>query len=160
MNQHVEEAVAMFGEGYNCAQSVLACCGGGMGLSRDLAVRLGGPFGGGMGALGETCGAVSGALMALGLKFHQAGPQDSAGKMRVYALAQEFCKRFRDRHGSTLCRDLIGMDISTPQRQQAARDAGVFKSLCPPLVRSAAEIVEEILSPFSCREEEWQGEQL
>jgi C_GCAxxG_C_C family probable redox protein len=117
-----------------------------MGLSRELAIRLGGPFGGGMGSLGETCGAVSGALMALGLKFFQAGPQDAPGKQRVYALAQEFCKRFKERHASTLCRDLIGMDISTPEGQKKARDAGVFKELCPPLVRSAAEIVEEMLN--------------
>jgi C_GCAxxG_C_C family probable redox protein len=146
MSDIVENAVAMFGEGFNCAQSVLTACSGGTGLSRELAVRLGGPFGGGMGSLGETCGAVSGALMALGLKFFQAGPQDAAGKIRVYALAQEFCKKFKERHGSQLCRDLIGMDISTADGIKKAREAGVFKALCPPLVRSAAEIVEEMLN--------------
>ena len=145
MNQHVDKAVAMFGEGYNCAQSVLAACGEGLGLSGELAVRIAGPLGGGIGGLGETCGAVSGAVMALGLKFYQAGPQDAAGKQRVYALAREFCRKFKERHASTLCRDLIGMDISTPEGQKAAREAGVFKNLCPPLVRSAAEIVEEML---------------
>jgi C_GCAxxG_C_C family probable redox protein len=146
MSDSVEKAVAMFGEGYNCAQSVLGGCGEGLGLSREQAVRIAGPFGGGIGALGETCGAVSGAIMALGLKFFQAGPQDAAGKQRVYALAREFCAKFKERHASTLCRELIGMDISTPEGRKAAQDAGVFKNLCPPLVRSAAEIVGEMLS--------------
>lgn len=146
MNQHVEEAAAMFAEGYNCAQSVLSCCGGGMGLSRELAISLGGPFGGGIGALGETCGAVSGAIMALGLRFKANGPKDAEGKQRVYAITQEFCRKFKERHGSTLCRDLIGMDISTADGVKRARESGVFQAVCPPLVRSAAEIVEEMFA--------------
>jgi C_GCAxxG_C_C family probable redox protein len=145
MSENATKAEAMFASGYNCAQSVLVCCGAGMGVSRDAAIRLGAPFGGGMGAKGEVCGAVSGALMALGLKYAKDAPQDPAAKHRVYQLASRFLDAFKKRHGSVLCRDLLGCDISTPELQAKARDAGIFKKVCPPLVRSAAEIADEML---------------
>ncbi len=146
MSENAAKAEAMFASGYNCAQSVLVCCGAGMGVSRDAAIRLAAPFGGGLGATGEVCGAVSGALMALGLKFAQDAPQDPAAKQRTYELARRFLDAFRKRHGTVLCRELLGCDIRTPEGQAKAREAGLFKKLCPPLVRSAAEIVEEMLA--------------
>jgi len=146
MSENADKAEAMFREGFNCAQSVLACCGEPRGLPRDLAVRLAGPLGGGIGATGKTCGAVSGALMALGLTAVNPDPKDGEAKQKVYALTREFLRRFRERHGHTDCRDLIGCDISTPDGMKKARETGVFLSLCPPLVLSAAEIVEEMIA--------------
>jgi C_GCAxxG_C_C family probable redox protein len=146
MDSNADNAVAMFSEGYNCAQSVLACCGGPLGLSRDIALRVAGPFGAGMGRMGETCGAVSGAFMVIGLKYARTGPNEDASKEKGYELVQQFARRFKDRHGSISCRELLGCDLGTPEGKQQAARSNLFTTLCPRLVRSAAEIVEELLS--------------
>jgi C_GCAxxG_C_C family probable redox protein len=146
MSEKSEKAVAMFGDGYNCAQSVLGCCCEALGVPRETAVRIAGGFGGGMGGMGGTCGAVTGAYMALGLKFARTDPKDAAAKQKVYALVREFAAEFKRRYPSLLCLDLVGYDLSTPEGIQKARESGVLKTVCPPLVRSAAEIVEEMLA--------------
>ena len=155
MSTDADAAEAMFQEGFNCAQSVLTCCGGPRGLPRGLALRLGAPLGGGMGCLGETCGAVTGAFLVIGLRPAKADPKDVSFRRGSDGLVRRFTAAFKRRHKTISCRELLGFDVSTPQGIEQARAAGVFKTLCPPLVRSAAEIVEELLS--ECKEEE--GEQ-
>ena len=101
------------------------------------------PSAAGWGGLGGTCGAVTGALMALGLKYG-ATVADPAAKERTYALTREFIARFEARHGATACADLLGVNIGTPEGQAAAREANLFKTTCPGLVASAAAILEEM----------------
>jgi C_GCAxxG_C_C family probable redox protein len=145
MSERSEKAVACF-EDFNCAQSVIATCGPDLGLDRESALRVAGGFGGGMGRLGEVCGAVSGAFMAIGLKHGKSHPEDdeSETKAKAYALVCEFADRFRACHGSILCRELLGCDISTPAGQAEAREQGLFGDLCPRLVRDAVEILEQM----------------
>jgi len=139
-------AVSRFGEGFNCSQAVFSAFAADLGLERDAALRIAGPFGGGMGRTGETCGAATGALMVLGLRFGSTRADDKAAKERMYALAGEFLRQFQARCGSTLCRELLGCDISTPEGLQAAREQQLFKSVCPSLVAEAAEIAEQLLA--------------
>ncbi len=132
-----------FKQGFNCAQSVLAAFAQSLGLEEAAALNLGSPFGGGMARRGEVCGAVTGALMALGLASRAGAPAD---KERAYALAQTFLDRFEERRGALRCRDLLGYDIGLPDERQAARDKGLFENVCPALVREAAEIVTSMLA--------------
>ena len=145
MTSPTDIAVARFDEGYACSQSVLSAYAPLFDLDPELALRIAAPFGGGMGCMGEVCGAVTGALMVLGLKVGNTLAQDRASKEASYGLAREFAERFRKRHGSILCRELLGTDISTPEGLQAARARGLFKGICPILVRDSAEIVAELL---------------
>ena len=92
---------------------------------------------------GHVCGAVTGALMVIGLARGSTDPKD---KEIVYRLGQEFMQKFEARHGSILCRELIDYDMRVPEEYQAARDTKVFATLCPKFVQSAAEIISEILS--------------
>jgi C_GCAxxG_C_C family probable redox protein len=117
-----------------------------MGLDRESALRIAGGFGGGMGRLGEVCGAVSGAFMVIGLKYGKSHPDndESETKEKAYALVYEFADRFRAHHGSILCRELLGCDISTPEGQAQAREKGMFSNLCPKLVQNAVEILEQM----------------
>ncbi len=115
-------------------------------LHRDLALKLGGGFGGGFGGLGGPCGAVTGAMMVIGLKYGKTRSEDEAAKEKAYRAVREFVRRFEQRHGTILCRGLINADISTPEGLKAARDSGLFKTVCPPFVRSAVEILEELLT--------------
>jgi C_GCAxxG_C_C family probable redox protein len=140
---HTDLARSRFSEGFSCSQSVLAAFAPDLGLDANAALRVSAAFGGGMGRLGHTCGAVTGALMALGLKYG-ATVADPAAKERTYAQAREFIARFEARHGATACADLLGVNISTPEGQAAAREANLFKTVCPGLVASAAIILQEM----------------
>ncbi len=109
-----DAALARFRDGCNCSQSALSAFAEELGLPLDVALRLAAPFGGGIGRQGEVCGAASGALMALGLRYGSATP-DKAAKERAYAVAAEFVRRFEERTDALRCRDLIGADQRTPE---------------------------------------------
>jgi len=141
----VELADATFGEGFNCSQAVLSAFAPDLGLDRETALRVAGAFGAGIARMGQTCGAVSGALMVLGFKYGQVEAADKQAKERMYAIAREFMARFGARNGSILCGELLGNDIGTPEGMQLIREKGLFTSLCPKLVRDAVEIVEQLL---------------
>ncbi len=140
-------ALCRFDEGYSCSQAVFSAYAEEMGLDRATALKIAGAFGGGMGRMAETCGAVSGALMVIGLKYGPTSPTDSATKEKSYELVREFVARFRARNGSIVCKELLGWDISTPAGHEVAKYRGLFVTLCPKYVADAAEIVEEVLNP-------------
>ncbi len=142
----IERASSSFNAGFNCAQAVLVAFGPEFGLERELALKVASPFGGGMGRLGGTCGAVTGALMALGLKHGQTRAGDEAAKEQVYSLVKQLVAEFKARNGSVLCRELLGCDLSTPEGRRRAKEAGLHSSRCPGFVRDAVEILEHILS--------------
>jgi C_GCAxxG_C_C family probable redox protein len=132
-------------EGFNCSQAVFTALSEPLGFDRALALKIASPFGGGIGRTGETCGAVSGALMALGyqLGFNKPDPQ---AKERVYALTREFMRRFEAQHGGLACKALLGIDLSTPEGLQEARDKGVFTTKCLQFIAGAVAIAEEMLA--------------
>lgn len=119
--------------------------GGRSGLDRETALRVAGAFGAGMARTGETCGAVTGALMVIGLNHAKMRKDDDDTRERAYALAQEFMDGFRERNGSLLCRDILGVDVSTPEGIRAVRVKDLFRTVCPKFVKDAAELLEEML---------------
>jgi C_GCAxxG_C_C family probable redox protein len=139
-----ELALARFREGYNCSQSTLAAFAEDLGVPLDVALRVAAPFGGGIGRQGEVCGAASGALMALGLRFGDASG-DKAAKERTYDVAAEFLRRFEARAGALRCRDLIQADMTTPEGLADARERRVFATQCPEFVRVAVEIAAGLM---------------
>lgn len=144
-----DDAVEMFSKGFNCSQSVFAKCAVKYGLDEKLAMRVAETFGGGMGRMGLTCGAVTGAFMVIGLKYAKLTVDDEASRQKSIELTRQLRKMFEARHGSIVCNDLLGSDISTPEGRKSAVDRGAFKEICPKLVRSAAEIVEQLLEQES-----------
>jgi C_GCAxxG_C_C family probable redox protein len=142
----VESAVACFQGGFSCSQAVLSAYAEEFGLDRDTAVRVAAGFGGGMGRMAGTCGAVTGALMVLGLKYGVTDADDRQAKEALYERVREFSRRFAARHDSTVCRDLLGCDISTPEGLQRATQEKLPATVCPKFVQSAAEILEELLA--------------
>jgi C_GCAxxG_C_C family probable redox protein len=144
MSNRSERAVSCFSEGFNCAQAVISTCGPELGLDRETALRVAGGFGGGMGHLGEVCGAVSGAFLVIGLKCGKTQAEDNEKRDKGYRLVQEFADEFRARNGSILCRELLGCDIRTPEDLAEAKEKGVFSTLCPKLVENAVGILEQM----------------
>ena len=114
------------------------------GVDRDLALRIASGFASGM-RMAETCGAVAGAFMVLGLQHATAECDTVRGRQPVYAAAVEFRRQFEERHGTVVCRDLLGCDVTTPEGAQTAKERGLFKTVCPQMVRDAAEILERML---------------
>ena len=133
----IEEAVQLFEEGYVCSQAVFAAFSEGYGLPKNQALKIGACFGSGM-RKGEVCGACTGALMALGLKY---GDE----KVKSDEVCNKFLDLFKEENGSIICRDLLNCDISTEDGVKHALDNNLFKEFCPKMVESAARIVDEIL---------------
>ena len=127
----------------NCCQAILTTFCKDLGLDEGLAMRLAGGFGGGM-CSAKTCGVVTGAYMVLGLRQHPT--PDNAQEMRdqIHRLIAEFNSQFIALHGSTDCKDLMGMDASVPGGYEKAKEKGLFETICPGLGRDSAEILEKL----------------
>ncbi len=141
----VECSEQCFLSGFNCAQAVFSTYSGELGLDPEIALKIAGSFGGGMGLIGETCGAVTGAIMLIGLKYGKVRVDDTAAKEKTYALVQEYKRQFVELNGSVRCKELLGYDISIPEEMSTAGEKNLFKTLCPKLVKDSAEIVEKLL---------------
>jgi C_GCAxxG_C_C family probable redox protein len=139
-----ERAVAWFRLGYNCAQAVMAAFSGSLGIDERTARQMASGFGGGMGREQLTCGALSGAVMAIGCRFCD-GDDVAASKERVYAKTREVVSRFREQHGTTACRELLGVDMSTPEGRAQVKERDLTHRVCEPCVRHACAIVDEVL---------------
>jgi len=113
-------------------------------VDREVALRIGSGFAAGM-RMGETCGAVTGAFMVLGLKHATSECNVLKGRQPVYAALTEFRRLFEARNRSVICRDLLGCDPTTPAGAQVAKERGLFKTICLQMVRDAAEILEKVL---------------
>jgi C_GCAxxG_C_C family probable redox protein len=140
----IDRAKENYAQGFSCSQSVFVAFAEEMGVDRETAAKIAAGFGGGMGRSGRTCGAVSGALMAVGLARGTAVPTDKATKEQAYASVRKVLEAFEARHGTLDCSSLLGADIGTPEGHALAREKGLF-SRCARYVESAAEITVEIL---------------
>jgi len=146
MKTRSEVAVETFLSGYNCAQAVLSTYGHELGLDTETALKVATGLGAGMGRQGEVCGAVTGAILALGLKYGRGGQQDRSATERTYQKTQELIGQFEQRHGSCLCRVLLdGCDLRTPEGQQQFRDHDLLRKTCVSCVRTVADIMAELL---------------
>ena len=128
----------------NCAQIVFSSFSEDTGIPEDQAELLTSAFGGGMYS-GETCGAVVGALLTLGTKYGTKIPVNPTDMdiMREKTLA--FRERFKQKHGSCLCREILGVDCSTEEGAAIIEEKGLHQSICPHVMADAIEIVEDLL---------------
>jgi len=140
--KNAEKATERFSVRCNCAQSVFSAYAPDLGLDEELALKIASGFGAGMGRQCETCGAVTGAYMVIGLKCGHISSGDKEGKEKTYAMVQEFSRRFKERNQSTLCEQLLGTHLVTGDKEKAERQV---KELCPKLVRDSAEILDAML---------------
>jgi C_GCAxxG_C_C family probable redox protein len=139
-----DEAEAVYRSGFNCAQSVLIPFAREGGLTEAEAARIASPFGAGMARMQETCGAVTGALMALGLERGFEKPGDQAGKDGILAEAKGFLARFKSELGTVLCKDFLGCDLNTEEGQAYHKATNQRELVCMNCVRRAAAIVESM----------------
>lgn len=142
---HVDKAKAYFNNNFNCSQAVFTTFATEFGLEEELALKLATQFGGGA-RKGEMCGAVSGALMALGLKYGHCDAKNAEEKGRAYQIAEDFMNRFMEKKGTVVCRELLGYDLSKTEDMEKIQELNLFKTTCPEMVRCATEIVEQMIN--------------
>ncbi len=141
---NVTKAEELFGRGFMCSQAVFAAFSEQFGITEKQAFQIGACFGGGM-SKAETCGACTGALMVLGMKYGQYDLNDSDSRTAESEKASLFLDEFKKRNGSYICREILGCDISSDEGRNYARSNGLYGKYCTQMVRSAAEILAEIL---------------
>lgn len=131
--------------GLSCSQAILSVYGRDLGIDPETAVKVASAFGAGVVKTGEICGAVSGALMVIGLCQELEAIRDPASREGAYALARRFIDEFTARNQSVNCTELVGYDLSDPKQYDEAREKKVFATRCSKLVRDAGEILEGLL---------------
>lgn len=147
MGERSKKAVALFQQGYNCSQAVFAAFADLYGMDTEMALKVSSSFGGGMGRMREVCGAVSGMFMVAGMETGTADGKDVAGKQYNYQVVQQLAEKFRNDHGSIICRELLGLaPASYTDTKPEARTKEYYKKRpCIELVEQAATYLEEFL---------------
>lgn len=142
MKSKVNEVLGCFNNGFDCSQAILSSYCEEFGLDKELAMKLSCGLAAGMSRLGETCGAVTGAYLLIGLIHGKYLPYDNEAKEKTFELVQEFERQFVERNKSTNCYELLDVDLRNGDKQIAFKQV---KGICPKLVKDAAEILESIL---------------
>lgn len=140
-----EEAMRIHQCGFNCSQAVFGVFCEDLGLDLGSAYRVSAGFGGGM-RCGEVCGAVTGGIMALGLRYGHFIEGDTEGKNLIAAKTQAFNQRFLGINGSLICKELLGYNSSIEEEKAIIVEKGLFDMVCPKAITSAVEILEEMIT--------------
>lgn len=142
MKSRVDEVLECFNNGFDCSQAILSTYCEEFGLDKETALKLSSGLAAGMGRLCQTCGAVTGAYLVIGLKHGKLSAYDNNAKEKTFALVQEFEKQFVKRNKSTNCLELLGVDLRNGDKEKAVIQV---KQVCPKAVKDAAEILEAVL---------------
>lgn len=141
MNGDALEALAKFNKGFNCAQTVLSVFSEKYGLSKECALKMTCGLGSGV-RLGEICGAVTGAVLVIGLKNGNSTLEDAAAKKDCNEKTEEFVDAFRRQNASVICRDILGCDLSTREGRDFATANNLYASVCKEKIKNAIELLE------------------
>lgn len=130
---------------YNCAQKTFSSVSELVDLEEEQIYRVASAFGGGM-QMGEVCGCVTGALMAIGLKYGSDDPTDEVARNLVSQHAEAYVKAFREKFGTILCRELLGIEEYSAEAKAEARKAGKIEQVCPVLIAFGKEKLAELMN--------------
>jgi C_GCAxxG_C_C family probable redox protein len=142
--ERAERAVELFRQGYACSQAVLLTWAPDFGLDENSLAQLSAPFAAGM-RLDSTCGAVTGALMVIGLATCGDDCVTREGRMASVSPVLTFAKRFEELVGSTSCADIVGCDLRDPAALARANAEGLFATCCAPAVFAATQVLDEVI---------------
>ena len=139
------QTLASFKDGFTCSSAVFSSFSEELGLDWETAKKISCGFGAGISKTGNICGAVSGAIMVIGLKYGKTKQGDDEATEKTRALVREFIQEFTERHGSVNCTELLGYNLSNPAEYEKAYHNKLFVTKCPELVGDATAILEKIL---------------
>lgn len=139
-----EEVLKCFSQGFDCSQVVLSSVAEELGIDDITAKKVASGFGGGM-FCGSTCGAVTGALMAIGLKYGHSMPNTPEVKEKNIAKIAEFKEKFAEKYDSVICKELLGYDITNPEDLKKINEKELLTKFCPKLVSDVIDTLKEVL---------------
>ncbi len=145
MNAKITKALETFRSGRNCAQTVLITFTADLEVDSNLALDLSSGFGAGMGRLQETCGAVTGAFMVLGLYNSRICLTEDETKESTISMIQNFSKKFIRIHGVTDCKSLLKCDLKTEEGQKEYRQYHLSERVCEKCIQNSVSIVQELI---------------
>ena len=145
MNTTKDKAIQSFQSGMNCAQAVVTAYADRLKFDPDLAAGLSCGFGGGMGRLQQTCGALTGAFMVLGIHNRRLYTDRAELKNVTYTQVRKINEKFRQRQGATDCRSLLGCDLQTDEGMQYHKDNHQSKTICEKCIAASIELLDEIV---------------
>ena len=140
-----DDALEDFKNGFTCSSAVFSAFSDEIGLDRETAKKIACGYGAGISKTDNICGAVSGAIMVIGLKFGKGKEGDDAATEKTRELVRKFIRVFTQRNGSINCTELLGYNLSKPEEFEQARNTKLFVTKCPDLVCDAVLILEKIL---------------
>jgi C_GCAxxG_C_C family probable redox protein len=143
MSFYEDNAIEYFRSNFNCAQAVLVAFSEKYNMDKETALKISSGLGAGFRA-GEICGAVSGAVLVIGLRYGQSNSLDMESKHNCYMKTEEFIRIFRERYNGVQCRELLGCDLSTKEGREKAEKEELFKNICEDNVRNAVKLLEEL----------------
>ncbi|MCF8222001.1 MAG: C-GCAxxG-C-C family protein [Bacteroidales bacterium] len=140
-----KEAVSRFKSGFNCSQSVLAAMAPVLNTGTGTLEKISSGFGGGMGHMQGTCGAVTGSFMSISLFCGNKYSNNDERTNKAYGLIRQFNSEFTSRHGSTCCRELIKYELDSPEEHDKAVKANVFEEVCEVCIADSIDILSDLL---------------
>ncbi len=143
MSSLADNAVELFFKGLNCSQVVLGSFCEKYGMKQEQGFAIGTGLGGGI-RQGEACGAVTGAVLVIGLKYGNSNDQEQDKKALCFEKTSEFLQLFQEKQGSIVCRDLLGYDLGKKDEREMATQKDIFRTICPIMIRTAIELLEEL----------------
>lgn len=145
VKDYLAEALEMFKSGYHCSQAVFAVFSEDFGLSKETALKIACPFGGGIGGYGKTCGALTGALMVIGLKYGTTKATDMEAKKLSREKTRQLIEAFEKAHGTSNCNELVGFDRSNLTGNELMAKIPFFHNTCPKFLETVVSFLEEEL---------------
>jgi C_GCAxxG_C_C family probable redox protein len=145
MSVKAEKAINSFRSGLNCSQSVLHAYADELNVDNEFALSVSSGFGGGMGRLQETCGAVTGSFMVLGIYNCKKFVDNKDRKEKTYAMIQKFSHKFKAAHTVMDCKSLIKVDLNTEEGQKYVAENNLHETVCERCIADAIGIVDELI---------------
>lgn len=145
IKDRVQEAEELFKSGFHCSQAVLAVFSEEFGLSREMALKIACPFGGGLGGYGRTCGALTGGMLVVGLKYGSSSATDTAAKLKSREKTRALIEAFERTHTTSICNELVGFDRSRMSGAELQNKRQHFYMTCPKFLETVVTFLEEEL---------------
>jgi len=140
-----EKAIKLYKEEYNCSQAILSAYAEELGIDEKTAVSVASSFGGGIARTGKTCGAVTGALMVLGMKQWNSEIEKEEAKAHVYKVSNQLMKEFEARNKSLNCEELLGVSVSTPEGRAVVKANNLTNKVCHRVINDVTEILDKLI---------------
>ena len=144
-NQIIERALESFRGGLNCAQAVVTAFSEELNYDKYMALSISCGFGAGMGRLQDTCGAVTGSFMVLGIANCRKFTDNKDRKEATYAMVQKFSNTFKEMHGTTDCSSLLNCDLKTEEGNRFAKENNLFGTICEKCISDSIGIINDLI---------------